>query len=101
MKLIRSLVFGCIAVLASSFFASGHAVANDFDPAIYAGPSIEFALQVPDVFTLPTAIPGEVDLAESTRDAHAGIYVAQNQPLSTFRLSVDAWVHIDPHIIAA
>ncbi|GAA5665164.1 hypothetical protein Brsp07_03667 [Brucella sp. NBRC 14130] len=101
MKLIRSLFFGCIAVLAASFFASGHAVANDYDPAIYAGPSIELALHVPDIFALPAAIPGEVDVANNTVDAHAGIYVIQNQPLSTFRLSVDAWVHIDPHISAA
>ena len=101
MKLIRSLFFGCIAVLAASFFASGHAVAKDCDPAIYAGPSIEFALYAPDVFTFPAAIPGQVDVAKISRDAHAEIYTVQNQPLSTFRLAVDAWVHIDPHISAA
>ena len=46
----------------------------------------------------PAAVLTERESIASARDAHAVAYAIANQPLATWRLAVDSYSRINPHI---
>jgi len=101
MKLFRSLIFGCAAMLAAILCMSAPASAVDYSPGVYQIHSVSYDYVVPDVFKAVAVLPTAVALPDRSSNAHAVAYICQNQPNSAFRQSVEAYSHIDPHIKAA
>ena len=99
MKLMRSMLFGCIAMLAAAFCLSTPAAALDVSPAVYAVKLTISDYDVPDVFTVDVVKASITSLPDRSANSHAVEYNIQNQPHSAFRLAVDAHNHIDPHIV--
>ncbi|UCA47723.1 hypothetical protein [Pseudochrobactrum sp. XF203] len=100
MKLLRSMFFGCIAMLAAAFCLSTPAAAFDVSPAVYAVKLTISDYDVPDVFKADVITVGITSLPDRSTNSHAVEYNIQNQPNSAFRLAVDTYKHIDPHIAA-
>ncbi len=98
MKLLRSMFFGCIAMLAAAFCLSTPAAALDVSPAVYAVKHTIADYDVSDVFTVDVVKASIASLPNRSTNSHAVEYNIQNQPNSSFRLAVDAHKHIDPHI---
>ena len=98
MKLMRSMLFGCIAMLAAPFCLSTPAAALDVSPAVYAVKLTIADYDVTDVFKANPITVGITSLPDRSTNSHAVEYNIQNQPNSAFRLAVDAHKHIDPHI---
>ncbi|MGU3399242.1 hypothetical protein ACLBWS_05785 [Brucellaceae bacterium D45D] len=101
MKMIRSLFFGCAAMLAAVLCMSAPASAVDYSPGVFQIHSVSHDYVVPDIFKTVATIPAKLDLPERSTNSHAVIYVCQNQPHSTFRRALEAYSHIDPHIKAS
>lgn len=101
MKLFRSLIFGCAAMLAAVLCMSVPASAVDYSPGVFQIHSVSYDYVVPDVFTAVVVLPAAVAHPDRSRNTHAVTYVCQNQPHSAFRQTVEAYSHIDPHIKAA
>ncbi|MDM7852357.1 hypothetical protein [Pseudochrobactrum kiredjianiae] len=98
MKIMRSMLFGCIAMLAAAFCLSTPASALDVSPAVYAVKLTIADYDVPDVFKVDVITVSINSLPDRSTNSHAVEYNIQNQPNSAFRLAVDAHQHIDPHI---
>ncbi|MDR2309761.1 MAG: hypothetical protein LBE54_02110 [Brucellaceae bacterium] len=98
MKIMRSMLFGCIAMLAAAFCLSTPASALDVSPAVYAVKLTIADYDVPDVFKADVITVGINSLPERSTNTHAVEYNIQNQPHSAFRLTLDTYKHIDPHI---
>ncbi|WP_140399178.1 hypothetical protein [Pseudomonas sp. SID14000] len=101
MKLIRSFFFGCGAMLAAVLCMSAPASAVDYSPGVFEIHSANYEFVVPDVFKAVAVLPANVTRADIRNNTHAVTYVCRNQPNSGFRKSVEAYTHIDPHIVAA
>lgn len=101
MKLIRSFFFGCGAIIAAILCMSAPASAVDYSPGVFQTHSVSYDYVVPDVFKSIAALPANVALPDRSNNTHAITYVCQNQPHSAFRQSVEAYLHINPHIIGA
>lgn len=95
---MRSMFFGCIAMLAAAFCLSTPAAAFDVSPAVYAVKLTIADYDAPDVFMVDVSNIGISSLPDRSTNSHAVEYNIQNQPLSAFRIAVDAHKHIDPHI---
>ncbi len=95
MRLIRSF-FGGLAMLAAAIVISMPATAMDRDPGLYA-PPMETMTAFYQAPALDMIAPEVLD-DRSRHDAHRAIYIRQNQPVSTWRVAVDAYSRIDPHI---
>lgn len=101
MRIMRSIAFGCIAMLAAAFCMSAPAVAVEYSPSVYTLSLSDFDYDMPAVFKVEAIALGINTLPDRSTNAHAVEYICQNQPHSTFRQSVDAYQHIDPHIRTA
>jgi len=100
MKLFRSLFFGCAAMLAAVLCMSAPASAVDYSPGVFQIHSVSYDYVVSDVFKAVAVLPAQVELPDRSHNAHAVTFNSYNQPLSTWRRSIDAYSHIDPHIMA-
>ncbi|MCV9909692.1 hypothetical protein OIV19_19000 [Brucella sp. HL-2] len=100
MKLFRSLIFGCAAMLAAVLCMSAPASAVDYSPGAFQIHSVSYDYVVPDVFKAVAVLPANVELPDRSHNVHAMTFNSYNQPLSTWRRSFDAYSHIDPHILA-
>lgn len=99
--MIRSFIFVGLTMLAAAFFLHAPAMAD-----IERSLDISTALEAPDILIMPevagrfTAVAASPEaVPKAGFDAHAVIYGGQNQPLSSWRLAVDAYSRIDPHIL--
>lgn len=101
MKLFRSLIFSCVAMVVAAVCMSAPASAVDYSPGVIQIHSVSYDYVAPDVFEAFTVLPASVALPDRSRNTHAVNYVCQNQPNQRFRQSVEAYSHIDPHIKAA
>lgn len=99
-RMLFGLPFACLALVCALTFA---VPMRYFDHP--AGLS-EVAYHLPDL-TLPTvfvdkvAIVTERSTIAAPADAHRVAYDIQNQPLSAWRVAVDAYSRIDPDIRSA
>jgi hypothetical protein len=89
-----ALPFACLALFATLTFFSP-ASALDY------GPGVTVAYDVPDlalsaVHSDHVALVAERQSITAPADAHAVAYAIANQPLSTWRIAVGAYAHIDP-----
>jgi len=98
MRLVRSMFFGCIAMLAAAFCLSTPAAALDVSPAVYAVKLTIADYDVLDVLKVDVVKADFNSMPDRSTNSHAVEYNIQNQPHSAFRLAVDAHKHIDPHI---
>lgn len=98
MKIMRSMFFGCIAMLAAVFCYSAPSMAMSIGVSVYSIGTTDYDLDVP-VLVKFDAVEVRV-AAESGRSTnfHAAAYTVQNQPHSLFRQNVEAYSHINPHI---
>ena len=99
MKLMRSMFFGCIAMLTAAFCLSTPAAALDASPAVYSVKLTIADYDVPDVFAAGIVKVGVTSLPDRSTNSHTVEYNIQNQPNSAFRLAANAHKHIDPHIV--
>lgn len=88
MRLIRSLFFGGLAMLAAAMFISMPARAVDHDPRLWASSlkSIDAFYSAP---AFDATVPEAVEVPKR-RDAHHAVYIRQNQPTTAWRFAVDA-----------
>lgn len=99
MRLMRSMFFSCIAMLAAALCLTTPAAALDVSRAVYSAHAAVYDFDVPDVFKVEAITIGINSLPDRSTNSHAVEHIIQNQPHSAFRLTVDAHKHIDPHIV--
>lgn len=100
MRMIRSFVFGGLAMLAAVMFLSAPARAIDYEPGLSA-----YSLDWPDaaysyVDAADVALAAREDVPKPGADSHAVAYASQNPPMTSWRFAIDAYSRIDPHIRA-
>lgn len=99
MRMIRSFIFGGLAMLAAVMFLSAPAQAVDYEPgvSVYSLEFPDFAFSYVDVQAIE-AVKHE-DVPKLSANAHAITYASQNQPHTSWRFAVDAYSRINPHIL--
>lgn len=101
MRLIRSLFFGGLAVLAATMCMSIAARAMDHDPGIYVISTDMMDSSIPDT-TMPVAIePEQIAIPQRSGNAHSIEYTVQNQPHTKWRYASETYTRINPHIMAS
>lgn len=101
MRIMRSMIFGCLAMLAAAFCMSAPAAALDFSPAVYSVHSVNYDYDVPAVFNFEAIVVNINALPARSTNSHAVQYTSNNQPGSKYRNAVDAYFRINPHIRVA
>lgn len=98
-KTIRSFFIGSLAMIAACFIMVAPSAADyEGNGGLYSA-----SFQLPDMVFYDEA-PHVAILAEKAAPAQpssnddAAAYTVANQPLSAWRISADAYRHIDPHI---
>ncbi len=98
MKMIRSFIFGGLAMLAAAICMSAPATAVEYSPPDYMLEVTSFEFVVPDAIKTDAVQLAVLTQPERSTSSHGVEYIIQNQPHSAFRQLVDAYQHIDPHI---
>lgn len=101
MRIMRSIAFGCIAMLAAAFCMSAPVVATEYSPSVYTLSLSDFDYDMPAVFKVEATVISINTVPGRSTNSHAVQYVSYNQPGSKYRNAVDAYFRIDPHIRAA
>ena len=98
MKIMRSMFFGCIAMLAAVFCYSAPSMAMSAGVPVYSIGTADFDLDVPVLVKFDAVEVRATAAHERSTNFHAVAYSVQNQPHSLFRQNVEAYSRIDPHI---
>ncbi|PSJ60763.1 hypothetical protein [Pseudaminobacter soli (ex Li et al. 2025)] len=100
-RTFRSLFFGGLAMLAAAIIFSMPASAVSRDTGIYNLTYEPPGYIVPDLMKV-AAINPEREAVPKPGDAPFDlVYTRSNQSLTAWRIAVDAYSHIDPHIAQA
>ncbi|MBB4649583.1 hypothetical protein GGQ99_001305 [Aminobacter niigataensis] len=99
-RTFRSLFFGGLAMLAAAIFLSMPASALEREYGLNTPTAAAYVYVLPDVAPVDAILVAERQHEMRSRDAHAVAYAVANQPLTTWRIAVDSYSHIDPHIRA-
>lgn len=71
MRVMRSIAFGCIAMLAAGFCTSIPAVAVEYSPSVYKLSLSDFDYDVPDVYKVEVIAIGVNALPDRSNNSHA------------------------------
>lgn len=95
---MRSMLFGCIAVLAAAFCSSTPSMAMNTGATVISINAIDYDLDVPVLLKFDVVEARLPSAHERSTNFHTVAYTVQNQPHSLFRQNVEAYSRIDPHI---
>lgn len=98
MKIMRSMFFGCIAMLAAVFCFSAPSMAMSSDIAVYSIGTTDFDFVAPVQIKFDVVEAHVATIHGRSTNFHAVAYTVQNQPNSLFRQNVESYSRIDPHI---
>ncbi|AMS43419.1 hypothetical protein [Aminobacter aminovorans] len=97
-RTFRSFFFGGLAMLAAAMFLSMPASALEREAGLYSASPAVYVYVLPDVAPIDAILVAERRHELRNRDAHAVAYTVANQPLTQWRIAVDSYSRIDPHI---
>lgn len=95
---IRSMLFGCIAVLAAAICFSTPSMAMNTGATVLSISVADYDLDVPVLFKFDGVEAHLPATHARSTNFHTVVYTLQNQPHSLFRQNVEAYSRIDPHI---